>query len=58
VQKALRAAGETLIAYNFNFWTSNEFTTTVAYIFNFGFGYVDTRVKTVTAHPVRAIRSF
>ncbi len=57
VQKALRAAGETLLSYTFNFWTSTETYQTNALIFNGAFGFAEQRLKT-DAHPVRAIRSF
>lgn len=57
LQKALRAAGETLISSVFNFWTSYETYAPNAIIFNGVFGYAEQRLKT-DVHPVRAIRSF
>jgi hypothetical protein len=57
VQKALRAGVGTLLSTTGTYWSSNEFSVTHAYHFNFNYGYANGNIKTST-NPVRGVRAF
>ncbi len=55
--KALRAGGFTLLAYNAYYWSSTEYIATHAFYFNFAYGYSGYNNKPGTC-SVRSVRAF
>ena len=57
VQKALRAGGSTLLSNTAYYWSSTEYSASIAYTFDFFNGYANLNGKT-NPYTVRGVRAF